>query len=74
MYADDIAGLTPQQIQNKFALPYTPTHMVDVAIPQGTQIRYGYANSLYGNEGGGLQFDFMGHENGLFSDTYIPLP
>ena len=32
MREDDIIGLTPEEIKDKFALPYTPTHVVDVKI------------------------------------------
>ena len=66
MQADDIAGLTPQQIQNKFALPSTPTHVTDVIFEAGTQLRTGIANSAFGFEGGGTQFDMMGQRVGEF--------
>jgi hypothetical protein len=66
MKAEDIAGLTPQQIQNKFALPTTPTHVTDVVLDAGTQLRTGTANSLFGFEGGGTQFDLMGQRTGQF--------
>ena len=36
---DDTAGLSPQQIKDKFDLPYAPTHVTDVKPPQGTTIR-----------------------------------
>ena len=32
MREDDIIGLTPEEIKDKFALLYTPTHVVDVKI------------------------------------------
>ena len=58
--AEDIAGLTPSQIQNKFALPTEPKYVVDLELPAGSKIRMGEANSLYGFTGKGIQFDAMG--------------
>ncbi|MDD3205239.1 MAG: hypothetical protein PHS74_05830 [Lachnospiraceae bacterium] len=68
MKGEDIAGLTPQQIQNKFALPTTPTHVTDVTLEAGTQLRIGTANGLFGYEGGGTQFDMMGQRVGEFTN------
>lgn len=57
MKADDIQGLTPQQIKSKFDLPELPTHITDVAPPQGTVIRVGTVNAEnFGGNGGGTQF------------------
>ncbi len=66
MKADDIAGLTPQQIQNKFALPFKPTYVTDVILEEGTKLRTGIANNLFGFDGGGIQFDLMGQYVGEF--------
>ncbi len=55
----DIQGLTPKQIQDKFSLPNTPTHKVDVEVPQGTTIRIGEANEAFGGNGGGTQYQLM---------------
>ena len=66
MKADDIAGLTPQQIQSKFALPITPTHVTDVILESGTRLRAGIANCAFDFEGGGTQFDTMGQRVGEF--------
>jgi hypothetical protein len=61
MSADDIAGLSPQQIKDKFDLPYAPTHVTDVKPPQGTTIRTGTVNSgNFGGNGGGTQFELQG--------------
>lgn len=73
MKAEDIKGLTPQQIQEKFALPATPNYVVDVEFEAGTKIRTGTANPLFGFEGGGQQFDSMGQYVGSFSNSR-PLP
>ncbi|QMV42441.1 RHS repeat-associated core domain-containing protein [Cohnella cholangitidis] len=73
MKADDIKGLTPSQIQDKFALPTTPKFVADVELDAGTRIRTGTANPLFGFEGGGQQFDLMGQRVGNFTNPR-PLP
>lgn len=60
MKAEDIEGLTPKQIQNKYALEYEPKFVTDVVVKKGTEIRMGIANSLYGQAGCGIQFDSIG--------------
>ncbi len=60
MRAEDIAGLTPAQIQNKFALPATPKYVTDVILKSGTRLEMGVANEAFGFDGGGIQFDSMG--------------
>ncbi len=64
MKADDVAGLSPSQIQAKFALPHTPTHVTDVIIDAGTKLRTGVVNPLFGHKGGGIQFDLIGQRIG----------
>ena len=41
---DALRGLTPQQIQSKYALPSRPTHISDVNVPSGTRMEYGTVN------------------------------
>ena len=66
MKPSDIGGLSPQQIQDRFDLPYTPTHVTDVTPPAGTPIRTGTVNEgNFGGNGGGTQFELIG-------DDYIP--
>lgn len=50
MKYSDIQGLTPAQIQSKFALPTTPTHYCFVEVPSGTTVYVGVVNesSVYG--------------------------
>lgn len=71
--AEDIAGLTPQEIQNKFALPTTPKYICDVILEAGTKLRTGEANPLFGFEGGGQQYDLMinGKNVGIFENERI---
>lgn len=62
MKAENIQGLTPKQIQAKFALPAEPNFVVDVNVPTGTKLRCGIANEVpeWSQPGGGFQFDTMG--------------
>ena len=71
MRADDIKGLTPQQIQDKFDLPELPTSVVDVTPPVGTTIRTGTVNAgNFGGDGGGTQFQLIDKiPNNAFSNT-----
>ena len=58
MRAEDIQGLTAQQIRDKYALPATPTQICDVYVPSGQQIYVGIAGEIEGfGYGGGIQFD-----------------
>ena len=73
MKAEDVAGLTPQEIQNKFALPTTPKYICDVNLEAGTKLRTGEANGLFGFEGGGQQYDLIinGKNVGVFENERI---
>ncbi len=69
MKKSDIEGLTPKEIQDKFALPQEPKMMCDVTIPKGTHMRTGLCNPLDGwGKGGGVQFDLMGQRVGEFGN------
>lgn len=57
--AEDVAGLTPLQIKDKFALSSVPTHITNVNVPAGTQIRASVANGILGTHGGGVQFEIL---------------
>ena len=59
MKAEDIVGLTPQEIQNKFALPNTPKYICDVNLEAVTRLRNGEVNPLFGFDGGGQQYDLI---------------
>ena len=66
MLEEDIIGLTPKQIQSKYALFFVPTNICDVYIKAGTKIRVGVTSSLYGMVGRGLQFDLNQQRIGEF--------
>ena len=60
MREKDIIGLTPEEIKDKYALPYTPTHVVDIKIGSVT-IRTGVVKEVEGwGKGKGQQFDTNG--------------
>ena len=60
MREEDIIGLTPEEIKDKFALPYTPTHVVNVKIGNIT-IRTGIVKEVESwGKGKGQQFDTNG--------------
>ncbi|WP_075679793.1 T7SS effector LXG polymorphic toxin [Roseburia sp. 831b] len=72
MKADDIKGLTPLEIQNKFALPNTPKYVCDVELEAGTHIRVGEVNPLDGwGNGGGTQYDLIGQRIGDFKNERL---
>jgi len=59
MAESEIAGLTPAQIQQKFALPFTPTHIATIGIPAGTTLRIGPAAPNAFGSGGGMQVEIQ---------------
>jgi hypothetical protein len=58
----EIEGLTPKEIQERFALPYEPELKSKLVLNPGERIRFGVVNENYGSKGGGLQFDLIGVE------------
>lgn len=61
MKAEDLQGLTPLQIKDKYALDFVPKYICDFEIPAGTVIRGGKAGAISNwGSGGGIQFDLMG--------------
>ncbi|MDL2287438.1 RICIN domain-containing protein [Eubacteriales bacterium OttesenSCG-928-G02] len=57
MKYSDIQGLTPLQIQNKFALPNTPTHYCFVTVPPSTKLYVGVVNQS--SVSGTLQYELI---------------
>jgi len=55
----EIAGLSMSEIQQKFALPFTPTAIEAQPIPAGTTIRIGTAGENAFGPGGGLQVEIQ---------------
>lgn len=71
MNEKDIHGLSPEQIQEKFALPETPKYVSDVNVPAGTTVRTGTVGEQTGwGGGGGTQSELMGRIPGeSFTNT-----
>ena len=59
MRAEDIKGLTPKQIQAKFALEYEPKYIGEVELKAGDTIRLGEVGPNFGFDGGGIQIDLQ---------------
>lgn len=60
--ADEIAGMTPEQILQHLALPAVPTQIAEVVVPAGTRMQVGivgpqpeFLNAL----GGGIQYQLL---------------
>ncbi len=59
MEASEIEGMTMSEIQQKFALPFTPSHITAVTVPAGTTIRVGTAGENAFGPGGGMQVEIQ---------------
>jgi hypothetical protein len=59
MKKEDIEGLTPEQIKDKYAIPDLPTQITDVYVPAGTRIRVGTAAGNKFGSGGGIQYELL---------------
>ena len=79
MPAADIKGLSAEQIASKYSLPQVPTHITDVVVPPGIEMRATVANdikifadtSVAGNGGGGgVQFEVLIPRSKLPSDWF----
>jgi filamentous hemagglutinin len=81
MRAEDVAGLTPEQIASKFSLPQVPTKIADVTLPPGTALEASVASDISPNGakgivtgdnggGGGVQFQIQPTELGLDSSWF----
>lgn len=65
MKPEDIKGLSPQEIKDKFSLPAVPSNCVDVEVKAGTKLRMGEVASIEDwGDGGGIQFDTIGKRLG----------
>jgi RHS repeat-associated protein len=78
MKESEIQGLSPEQIQQRFALPgeNAPSEIVEIEVPQGTLMQVGYAGTNSFGTGGGVQFEAMeaipGSSFGI--PTALPVP
>jgi filamentous hemagglutinin len=60
MRPEEIEGLTPQQIKNKFALPELPSYISEVHLPRGSYLQLGTTASQEGwGIGGAIQYQAL---------------
>ena len=69
--ADDVAGLTAQQIMDKFSLPEKPLYICDVEIPAGTVVQVSGAGGILGGAGGGVQIFVNWFDSDWFKNEQI---
>ena len=55
MRASAVRGLTPEQLRDRFALPFLPTNITNVPVPGGTCLLSGIAGPIVGWGNGGAQ-------------------
>ena len=68
MRAEDIKGLTPKEIQAKFALKYEPKFIGEVELKAGDTVRLGEVGPNFGFDGGGIQIDLQQQWIGDFTE------
>jgi hypothetical protein len=68
MKAEDIQGLTPKQIQQKYALPSLPTHRSNAKIGSGIRIRAGKVGPNFGFGGGNTQYELLDRVENAFTN------
>jgi hypothetical protein len=74
MNESEIAGLSPSQIKDKFALPEMPNNIADVTVPQGTTIYSGTAAPVGGwGSGGGQQIYLPNRIDGSLYTNVRPI-
>ena len=61
MRQSDIEGLSPEDIERKYSLSYTPTSVSDVEVPDGTRVNMGTVKANFGGDEGAKQFN-LGRE------------
>lgn len=67
MPIDELQGLTPEEIRDKYALPSVPVKMCEVIVPKGTELRKGLCGAIEDwGKGGGTQFHSLQRFNGEF--------
>ena len=60
MRPKEIEGLTPLEIQEKFALPNTPEYVSEVHLPAGSYVRVGRVATQDGwGAGGAMQYQYL---------------
>ena len=65
---EDIKGLTPKEIQAKFALEYEPKFIGEVRLKAGDTVHLGEVGPNFGFDGGGIQIDLQQQWIGDFTE------
>ena len=73
MKEEAIRGLTPAQIQNKFSLPATPTHITDVRVPANTPMNRGKVAENFGGGEGAVQYHLQTRLDSQYYTNTRPL-
>ena len=68
MRAEDIKGLTPKEIQARFALEYEPKFIGEVELKAGDTVRLGEVGPNFGFDGDGIQIDLQQQWIGDFTE------
>jgi len=72
MKAEDVEGLSAEEIKDKYALKNLPKYICDAEVDEGTHLRMGEANALEDwGSGKGLQFDLMGNRANFSNERLI---
>ncbi len=67
MLKEDVMGLSPEQIRDKYALPCIPKYICDVYLEAGDVVCIGIAKAIDGwGDGGGIQVDLLKQRIGEF--------
>lgn len=75
MRANEVDGLTPIQIKEKFALEFVPKKMTEVNVSAGTNMRVSIAGPQpqWGTSGGGTQYELLQRISALSFKPSIPI-
>lgn len=68
MRAEDVKGLTPKEIQARFALEYEPKFIGEVELKAGDTVRLGEVGPNFGFDGDGIQIDLQQQWIGDFTE------
>jgi hypothetical protein len=77
MRAEDVAGLSAEQIAAKYSLPEIPSMITNVSVPAGTRMEASVANDIFlgaDKGGGGLQFRVVDKVDSEIFKTWFTNP
>ena len=73
---DQIKGLSPAQLKDKFSLKYEPTQMTPVTLNQGSTVRVGSAAPVknLNTNGGGFQIEVLKGQTQYGTSVPVKIP